>query len=231
MFTEIKSTRIYEQVIDQIKEMVVTGKLRKGDKLPSERELTSKLGVSRSSIREAIRVLEVIGIVSCKQGDGNFIRTDFENILFEPLSIMFLLNKSSEREIFELRRVIEVETAGLAAKNITIKQLQEIRLILDDMEKTEDEDLKIKLDKKFHYKIAKASNNFLIVTVLNTISELIDSFIKDARAKILETRKEKNIIETHHEEIYDGLVNRDSKKCSEAMRKHMKMISECFIEE
>lgn len=230
MFREIKTTKVYEQVIVQIKDMINSGTLKKGDKLPSERELASGLGVSRASIREALRALEVIGLISCRQGEGNFVRESFDDNLFEPLSVMFTLNQSKPSDIFDLRRVMEVETAALAAKSITKEELEELKKLIDVMNDCEDEEKKVKLDKKFHYKIAKASKNFLIVTVLSTLSTLIDSLIKDARAQILKNKKNEEIIDLQHKSIVDALEKGDSEEAASMMRIHMKLINENLIE-
>lgn len=229
MFTAIKTTKVYEQVIEQIKEMVSNGTLKRGDKLPSERELSVQLGVSRASIREALRALEVIGLLDCRQGEGNFIKENFENSLFEPLSIMFMLNKSKPQEVFELRTIIEVETVALAAKLITDEELGELKQLIDVMKNCEGEDNESKLDKEFHFKIAKVSKNFLIETILNTISTLIDSLIKDARLQILKNESNKNIIDYQHERIYNALAKRDSQEAASIMRMHMELVNENFI--
>ncbi|MCY6370900.1 FadR/GntR family transcriptional regulator [Clostridium ganghwense] len=229
MFTTIKTTKVYEQVIKQIKGMIWDGTLKTGDKLPSERDLSSQLGVSRASIREALRALEVVGLLDCRQGEGNFIRKNFENSLFEPLSIMFILNKSKPQEIFELRRVIEVETAALAAKMITEEELKELRELIEKIREYGDEDIKARLDKEFHFKIAKASRNSLIVTILNTISTLIDSLIKDARFQILKNESNKDIIDYHHNCIYNALERHDSQEAATVMRMHMELINENLI--
>jgi len=205
MFTPIKNTKVYEQVIDQIKEMIKDGTLKKGDKLPSERDLVEQLGVSRASIREALRVLEIIGLLDCRQGEGNFIKNNFDNGLFEPLSVMFMLNESKPEEIFELRKVIEVETAALAAKRITEEELEELYKLIEEMKNSESEDDRTKIDKKFHYTIAYASRNFLILNILNTISTLMDSFIKNAREEILKKHYDNDIINSQHKSICDAL--------------------------
>ena len=131
MFNPIKVTKIYEQVIQQIKDMIADGTLKSGDKLPTERELVEKFNVSRASIREALRSLESIGIVESKQGEGNFIGRNIENILYEPLSILFMLRNNTSQEIFELRMAIEIETADLAAKKLNFKELQDLKLLID----------------------------------------------------------------------------------------------------
>ena len=80
-----KTTKVYEQVIEQIKSKIKSGEIKKGDRLPSEREMAESIGVSRASVREAIRALEVVGLVESRQGAGNYIKTNFDNSLFEPL--------------------------------------------------------------------------------------------------------------------------------------------------
>ena len=131
MFSPIKNTKVYEQVIVQIKDMIDKGTLKKGDKLPSERKLVEQLQVSRASIREALRALEVIGLIECRQGEGNYIKTSFQDNLFEPLSIMFMLEGSNPEAIWELRKIMEVEAAGLASKRITDEQLKELKEITE----------------------------------------------------------------------------------------------------
>jgi GntR family transcriptional repressor for pyruvate dehydrogenase complex len=230
MFTPVKNTKVYEQVIEQIKEMIVSGKLKKGDKLPPERELVEQLQVSRTSIREAIRALQIIGLVECKQGGGNFIRESFENSLFEPLSIMFVLQNSRPEEILELRKIVEVETAALAAEKIEEKELQEIQSILEQMRESDDEEKNTLLDKELHYKIAHASRNFLVVNVLSAISSLVDSFIKDAREMILKQNENKEVLLYHHENIYHALLEHDKGKAAKAMRKHLDFITKYLSE-
>ena len=118
MLTPIKSEKVYKIIMKQIKDIVKSGELKRGDKLPSERELALRLNVSRTSVREAIKALETLGLVESKHGGGNYIKNDFEDILLEPLSIAFMLLGSNNSEILELRKVIEPEVASMAAKNI-----------------------------------------------------------------------------------------------------------------
>jgi GntR family transcriptional repressor for pyruvate dehydrogenase complex len=231
MFTPVKNTKVYEQVIDQIKEMIVTGKLKKGDRLPPERDLVEQLQVSRTSIREAIRALQIIGLVECRQGGGNFIKESFENSLFEPLSIMFVLQNSKPEEILELRKIVEVETAALAAEKIEDYELKELGAIVEQLKLSTDEAFNSKLDKEFHYKIAHASRNFLVVSVLSAVSSLMDSFIKDAREMILKQNENKEVLIEHHEGVYKALLTRDRNKAAEAMRKHLDFVNAYLWEE
>ncbi|MBB6696577.1 FadR/GntR family transcriptional regulator [Clostridium algidicarnis] len=220
MFYPIKNTKVYEQVIEQIKQMVDDGTLKKGDKLPSERDLVEQLNVSRASIREALKALEVIGLIDCKQGEGNYIKTSFEDNLFEPLSIMFMLEESDPESIWELRKIMEVEAAGLASKRINNKDLKELKELTERFLDLDNEEIHAEIDKKFHYKIAKCCGNILIYNILKTLSNLVDHFIKDIRKSILVDKGNKEILFSQHHNIYLSMESHDSKAARKAMGEH-----------
>lgn len=217
--------KVYEQVIEQIKDMIVSGKLKRGDRLPAERDLVEQFKASRTSIREAIKALQIIGLVECRRGGGNYIKESFEHSLVEPLSIMFVLQNSRPQEILELRRVVEVETAVLAAEKISSKELKELEALIEQLKSSCDEEISARIDKEFHYKIAHASGNFLIISVLNAVSSLMDSFIKDARQVILKDDENKELLIQHHEDMYKALLNHDRNMAAETMRKHLDLIN------
>ena len=135
MFNSISNKKVYEQVIEQIQKNIMDGTFKKGDKLPSERELSEKMAVSRTSIREALRVLETMGVVESRQGEGNFICSNIEKSLLQPLSMMFKLNNGSWSDIFELRNILEIECARLCSLRATDLDCRELESIVHDMEK------------------------------------------------------------------------------------------------
>jgi GntR family transcriptional repressor for pyruvate dehydrogenase complex len=228
MFTPVKNSKVYDQVVEQIKKMIIEGTLKKGDKLPTERDLSEKLNVSRASVREAIRALEVIGILESRQGAGNYIRENFENSLFEPLSMMFILQESSPHEILEIRKVLELETAALASKKINEEELQFLSSIVDEMRNCIDENKNLSLDKSFHYTIAKASRNLLIINFLEVTSQLMDNFIKDSRLNILSKESNRAKLMKQHQYVYDALKERNELKAYEAMKEHFRLIEENY---
>ncbi|MDF2840139.1 MAG: GntR family transcriptional regulator [Clostridia bacterium] len=221
MFNPIKNTKVYEQVIDQIKDMIAEGTLKKGDKLPSERSLVEQLQVSRASIREALRALEVIGLIECKQGEGNYIKTNFEDNLLEPLSIMYRLEGSHPKEIWELRKIIEVEAIGLAAKRINDVQLRALKELLDSFNDDKDEVYNAEIDKQFHYKIAECSGNILIYNILRTVSVLVEDYIKDIRTIILTEQENKEVLIQQHKNMFLAIEKHSSSEGRKAMREHL----------
>ncbi len=215
----------YIKVIDFIKKQIREGKLITGSKLPAERELSITLGVSRNSVREAIRTLDIMGIISSQQGAGNYLTGNFENNLVESMSMMFLLNQINYRQISQLRRGLEMQALLLAIDNISdhdVKKLTEINNILE----SETEENNVILDKKLHYNIAKASNNTLIIDILQALSELIDQFIVDLRREILSSADSKQILQEAHTQMVQSLVLRDKNLAYEAINKHFGIIDE-----
>ncbi len=221
MFREIKNTKVFEQVIEQIKEIIQNGELKCGDQLPSERDLCEQLHVSRTSVREALRSLEMLGIIECRQGEGNFIRESFEDSLLEPISITFMLHGSKTNEILELRKIIEPETAALAAKNISAAELQEIKELILLLNREDDSEKSAEIDKKIHYKIVRASGNGLVINVMYAVSNLVDRYIEAVVANLFQTPKNKSIVKEQHEAVVRAIEAHDAAKAAAAMRKHL----------
>lgn len=217
MLTPIKSEKVYKIIMKQIKDIVKSGELKRGDKLPSERELALRLNVSRTSVREAIKALETLGLVESKHGGGNYIKNDFEDILLEPLSIAFMLLGSNNSEILELRKVIEPEVASMAAKNITENEIKELENIIEKLSKTTDSKICASLDKEFHYVIAKASKNHLLSTIVFSVSSLIEEYIDESKMYKIDREKVIN----DHKIILEAIISHDSKKAFIESKNHL----------
>lgn len=229
MFSPVKNKKVYEEVVEQIKDMIYKGVLKRGDKLPSERELVEKLQVSRTSVREAIRSLEIIGLIESRQGEGNFIKDSFRDALIEPLSVIFMLKDSKSEEILELRKIIEVGAIQLAAKRITESELDELSELKDKLKTPNKEENLAEIDREFHYKIAVASKNSLLLGVLNATSSLMESYIKDARKNILEEEGNRQILILQHENIFHALKNKNGAEATNAMTEHLDFANRYMI--
>lgn len=228
MSTPIRNPKAYDQVIEVIKYKIKKGEIKKGDKLPSEREMAESLGVSRASVREALRALEVIGLVESIQGAGNYIRTNFDNSLIEPLSLMFMLQNSSIKEMYDLRETLELQCAKLSARYIEENELGLLTAILNRMYLSKTEEESLDLDIEFHYLIAKTSRNMLLINVLEVLSQLMDEFIQKSRMQILhEGNTRENLLEIH-ENLLRALKCREETKASQAMKEHFDLIRKAY---
>jgi GntR family transcriptional repressor for pyruvate dehydrogenase complex len=215
----------YTKVIDYIKLQIREGSLTSGSRLPAERELSQLLGISRNSVREAIRTLDIMGVISSQQGAGNYLIGNFENNLVESLSMMFLLNQINYQQISQLRRALEMQALMLAIDNITEEQIKELEEVVEELEHTTEEN-NIVLDKKLHYAIATASGNRLITDILQALSDLIDQFIVDLRREILSSPDSKIILYEAHNEMMLSLIRRDKNLGFTAINKHFGIIDE-----
>ena len=128
----IKSTRIYEEIVRQVKAMIAEGRLKSGDRLPPERDLAEKFVVSRTSVREALRALESVGLVEIRAGEGTFIREVSIDALVEPLALLMASQREATGELFEARRLLEPSLASLAAGRATPEEIQEMERILEE---------------------------------------------------------------------------------------------------
>ena len=227
MFKPVENKKVYQQVVDQIQNMIFDGTLKAGDKLPAEREMVKLFQVSRTSVREAIRALDILGLVECRHGGGNYICKDFDTGFFEPLSVMFKLHNGNALELFKVRKMLELEAVSLAAGQITKQQSDELKSIMEKLSQTDSEDEKVKLDAEFHFKIIEASNNYLLKCFYNAVSGIMKSFISDARKIFLKAEKAKKLSKLH-EDIYEAVTSRNPEKAQEAITQHFDFVIENY---
>lgn len=224
MFKPIQDKRLHQQVFEQIQAMILNGQLQPGDRLPSERDLGELLQVSRNSVREALRALEVLGIIECRHGGGNYIKIDVNAGLIEPLTLMFKLHGGSFTDLLVVRRSLETEAAALAAERITAEQSAELAQLLEATRANVSEAENIRLDKAFHLKIADISGNVLLLTFLTAISTLLERSIKDGRQAIMHTFRDHDQLLTMHENIYQAISSHHREAAIAAVKNHFQLI-------
>src|SRR3712207_5378221 len=134
VFKPIENRKISSRIMEQIKDNILRGKLRVGDKLPSERELSTQLGVSRSSVREALRSLDILGVVVSVQGEGTYIQGDFQDSLCMLMTFMYFMKGCKLKEALQLREILEVESIVHSTFRWTEKDIQELERYCDLLE-------------------------------------------------------------------------------------------------
>lgn len=229
IFKPIKDVKVYQQVIEQIKGMIKSGDLQPGDRLPSERDLVEHLQVSRTSIREALSALQLIGLVESRHGEGNFIRAGLDLNFLEPLSVLFLLDRTPAAEVLQFRLLLEVESARLAATEAGPEQIAKIGAAVEYLERCQqDEEQSIRWDKELHYAIAEASGNRLLYNVVISISDLVDLSIEDSRAKILMDPANRDTLHQQHKGVYAAIVAGKGDLAAQRMREHLEFVNLCM---
>jgi GntR family transcriptional regulator, transcriptional repressor for pyruvate dehydrogenase complex len=162
---------VTDEAIEKIKEMIISGALRPGDRLPREADLAQRLGLSRSSLREAVRALSLVRILDVRQGDGTYVTSLDSALLLDALSFVIELNQDqSVLELLEARRLLEADAAGLAAVRIAPEQVAELRALLEAMPGCSDVEDFVENDIGFHRTIAEAAGNGVLAKLLESLS-------------------------------------------------------------
>jgi GntR family transcriptional repressor for pyruvate dehydrogenase complex len=176
----LQRDRLYQQVADRIQHLIAEDALRPGDKLPGERELAERMGVSRTVVREAIRALSVRGLVRVKSGCGTYVQELSPRDVAAHIELFLKLRQTTEpyRDIYEIRRMIEVEAAGLAATRAAESDCEAMEAAIEGMAASvEDRERYIEHDLAFHAALAAATHNELFNVLLSPISDLLQEFI------------------------------------------------------
>lgn len=216
----ISRTKLSDQIADQLQSMIASRQYLPGDKLPVESELAAHFGVSRITIRDAVRKLDILGIVEVRQGAGTFVREITPNAYIKTLLPMLSMNHNSLKDIFEVRQVIECKSAELAALNATAEDLAEIRKTLSQMpEAMRRGQLRLynDLDLQFHYAVAKCTHNKILITLQELLSDLVEGSIGMGLTPL--NALEHSII--FHQKIYKAIAKKDSISAAGLMNAHI----------
>lgn len=230
VYKKIKPKKIYEEVSDELYEMIRSGTLKPGDKLDSIQQLAENFQVGRPAIREALSALRTMGLIEIKQGEGTFVKLFDPSIMNYPLTTALLMDKENIKHLLEVRKILESGTAELAAKKRTTEDIIEIKAKLAEMEKVaDDEELSDKADIAFHVAIANASKNELLITLMNQVSVMMTEKMRDIRRLALysEEMSLKRLYQ-QHTEIYEAILNSDEMRAREAMLLHLQNVEESF---
>jgi GntR family transcriptional regulator, transcriptional repressor for pyruvate dehydrogenase complex len=162
---------VTDAAIEKIKEMIISGELRPGDRLPKEADLARRLGLSRNSLREAVRALTLVRILDVRHGDGTYVTSLEPDVLLDALS--FVVDLHQDRSVLyflQARRVLEAEAAALAAQNIDDEGLAELRRLIATSRECATAEEFVDNDLAFHRRIAVASGNPVLASLLDTVS-------------------------------------------------------------
>lgn len=224
-FKPIKSEKVYENIIEQIKENIYNGSLSKGSKLPSERDLSDILGVSRASIREALSALEILGIIETKPGGGTYIVNNVSSAIIETLSLAIVL-ENDETEFIELRKILESESAYIAAQKQDKEAIAEMKKYFDMMGSQHNEVQNTYADKNFHRALCKASKNRLLYDIVEAVSIGIDNYILNSRRKLIEDANNLSVLYIQHKNIYESIVNGRAEDARRYVLEHINFVQQ-----
>jgi len=227
MFEPLNQGRAFESVVRQIREAIYAGKLKQGDKLPTEREMAAQFAVSRAAIRSAVLSLEQSGLLEIRKGPkgGFFIRElDFKSMR-DSLNDLIQLGRASITDLTEARSIIEPNTAALAAKRATAEDLDKLTESIRIFKDRVAEGLPPKpADLQFHICIAEAAKNPVIVLMMRSLMDLL---YKNIGSYFLSPKPGKSIGVQHHK-ILEAIKTGDSESARINMLKHLEAMRDLF---
>jgi GntR family transcriptional regulator, transcriptional repressor for pyruvate dehydrogenase complex len=237
VLTPVKTVRKSAIVAEKIKALILENKYDQGEKLPSESELGRLLSVSRASIREAFRALELMGLIEVKSGSGTYVKnTDIFNLSkLSNSSLSRLENEASTMlEILEARRIFEINIVGLSAENATPEDLNGMKEILTQMEASlGDEEAFKDADLRFHSEVARLTKNRVIEALANSIYQILRDKFPMTYSIVSNNSKLANRILNLHLQVFEALRAQDSKKAKAYMTQHINLaykISKDYLE-
>ena len=216
-------TSLSDGIVEQMVDLISRDVLKPGDRLPSERELCKRLGVGRSSLREALRSLAVMGILDGRVGDGTFVSDSNKRYLEKTLQWGLLLDRKKVQDLIETRLMLESQTAFLAAQRVTAENIETIEETLRGMEASIGQPEKyLEFDLQFHLTIARATQNSILYSLLSMIRGYLQEWIKGSLAESStgkETRAKLSLQE--HQKILHALRKGDAGQAQQAMTEHI----------
>ncbi len=224
-FEAVRRSKVYEEVARRL-EQFIAERMKPGDMLPPERELAEKFSVSRSSIRDAIRRLELVGMVEPRQGSGTVVREVSADAIINPLTSVLVQKRKLVVELLDVRKMLEPPLAARAATHASAADVAEMEDILRRQdEKQRRGENAIDEDNEFHYAISMASDNTVVLKVLDVLMDLL----RETRERSLqvEGRPQKSI--AGHRRILSAIKRHDAVAAELAMRRHIEEVSEIVL--
>jgi DNA-binding FadR family transcriptional regulator len=162
---------VTDAAIDKIKQMITSGELAPGDRLPKEADLAERLGLSRNSLREAVRALALINVLDVRQGDGTYVTSLQPHLLLEAMSFVVDFHRDDTvLQFLEVRRVLEPAATAMAAMNMSDEDVKELRAILDALPDEPSVEEMVTNDLRFHRHIAAGSGNPVLCSLIDSLS-------------------------------------------------------------
>lgn len=217
---------MYMEALGSIKESIFNGEFKPGEALPSESQLSGLLGVSRPVLREALRALQIQGLLNIRRGNqgGTFIK-DLDDLSFQNnLEDLIRLRRVSVTELSQARLLIEPEVFRLAASNATDEQLNELGQILQATDAAKDVDQHLELGFSFHRLVAKACGNVFYTVLMDTIMDCMTGFLRNIKSDDISVFVEIYDPEAHMA-VYRALASRDGDQAAKKIKAHIKGIT------
>lgn len=221
----LKRTSLSDHVVEEIKARIMRGELKEGDRLPSHDLLSKELGVSRSTLREGLKNLNLMGILEMKPGHGTHIRSLSPSSLMHNLAPSLLMDRATVMELMDARLFVELGTVTLACKNAGPSNLQEMQRLIEEMEgylRIKDYPKYSDLDLRFHFTLAHASKNKVLERILEDIRGLLSQLLKEVVLYLPGMAETGN---QYHKQLLKALRSKDPESAEKTIRSHIASVA------
>jgi GntR family transcriptional repressor for pyruvate dehydrogenase complex len=232
-FQKINQERVADTVMQQIEKLILRGILRPGERLPSERDLSEKMGVSRPSLREAISDLESRGLLATRKGSGIYVADVLSSAFSEPLIQLFASHDEALFDYISFRRDLEGMAAERAARLASETDLKVITAIFKKMEAAHckrNPAEESALDAEFHMAIIEASHNVFMLHMMRAMFEMLRAGVFYNRQVMFKVRTTRKALLDQHRTIHDAIIARDPIAARKAIEQHLGYVEDCMIE-
>ncbi len=217
-FRPIEQQSLVTELTRQLMDYLLSGALKPGDRLPSERQLSGALGMGRSTLREALKALTVLGLLDVRQGDGTYLKKADSALLPRVIEWGLLLGEQRTLDLVEARQKIEVAIAELAAERRTPDDIEELRGLLSRMERAQADPQEFAdADVAFHLKLAAIAHNSVLRDILSSIQALLRAWI----IRVIEAAGPDDTSYQEHVPIFQAIESGDTRAAGDAMHAHM----------
>lgn len=222
MYTRIQSSKLYEQIAEQIKQRILRGELRTGDRLPTENELAEQFGASRTAIREAMKTLAQQGLIDTRPGRGAMVINATAQAMRHSLELLMRVEHAGgSADVMEVREMLEPEIAALAARRATQDQVTAMQEAVQAMDASlQDADAYIAADNQFHRALAQGTQNVLVLALVDSIVDLLSG----QRKQIFAVEGGPVRGQLNHKRLLDAIRHHDPEAARQAMCDHLQQV-------
>ncbi len=234
-FAAIRTKKVYEEVVEQIKALIASGNLKPGQQLPPERELAQRFGVSRPSMREAFSILETLGVIEIRPGDGTYVAKRLTGSLLSPMALSLDRTKRRILESYEVREVLEIEATRLAAGRATAEDKAELCAIRDRLSAAYRQGpLPEDGDTSLHLAVARMSHNEVLCQLLDDLQGILLKISHVFYRSVINKETGETEIEEaieYFDQITQGIVTGDPELAAGAMKVHLDRVKPMILNE
>jgi GntR family transcriptional regulator, transcriptional repressor for pyruvate dehydrogenase complex len=225
--------RVSDAVARDLEQRMLEGSLKPGDQLPPERDLAADLGVSRSSVREAIQKLVIRGMLYARQGEGTFVTDRLDSSFSDPWEEMLRDHPSVREDLLEFRHLLDAKAAECAARRATEADQERIVGCLEQLEESflgDNLDEQVDKDLAFHQAIAEASHNAIIGHLTASLNRLMREHIQRNLSELVRLPEARELLRTQHRRVWEGISSGDSSGARDAAAEHIDYVRERLAE-